>query len=260
MNKEFYTGINTAKFVSISLMSSTVAVTLELPQSARPEGSVPLAYGVVVYSGFQALDIFGPLDALNSLSLAYPLSLSVIAQTLDPVSTKPPGALGNPRSDFGQSITPTHTFSTAPLIDVLIVPGGIGTRDPANVQEVVKYIAKAYPTLKYLITVCTGSGLAARAGVLDGKRATTNKRVWAWTISFGPRVQWIAHARWVVDGNIWTSSGVSAGLDIIFAFIGEVYGEEVAEMMANVLEYERHKDPSWDPYAELYSLSRPMIV
>ena len=228
---------------------------LELQQSARPEGSVPLTYGVVVYPGFQALDIFGPLDALNSLSLIYPLSLSVIAQTLDPVSTKPPGALGNPRSDFGQSITPTHTFSTAPLIDVLIVPGGVGTRDPANVEEVVKYIAKAYPTLKYLITVCTGSGLAARAGVLDGKRATTNKRVWAWTISFGPKVQWIAHARWVVDGNIWTSSGVSAGLDIIFAFIGEVYGEEVAEMMANVLEYERHKDPSWDPYAELYSLA-----
>lgn len=228
---------------------------LELPKSARPEGSVPLTYGVVVYPGFQALDIFGPLDALNSLSLAYPLSLSVIAQTFDPVSTKPPGALGNPRSEFGQSITPTHTFTTAPPIDVLIVPGGIGNRDPANVEEVVKYIAKAYPTLKYLITVCTGSGLAARAGVLDGKRATTNKRAWARTIPFGPKVQWIAHARWVVDGNIWTSSGVSAGLDIIFAFIGEVYGGEVAEMIANFLEYERHKDPSWDPYAELYSLS-----
>ena len=110
---------------------------LELPQSARPEGSVPLAYGVVVYPGFQALDIFGPLDALNSLSLVYPLNLSVIAQTLDPVSTKPPGTLGNPRSDFGQSITPTHTFSTAPVIDVLIVPGGIGTRDPVIVEEVL---------------------------------------------------------------------------------------------------------------------------
>ncbi|KAF8810851.1 DJ-1/PfpI family protein [Phlegmacium glaucopus] len=231
-----------------------MSVILELPQSARPESSVPLAYGVVIYPGYQALDIFGPLDALNTLSLAYPLNLSVIAQTLDPISTKLPGAFGNPRSDFGQSIKPTHTFSTAPPIDVLLIPGGIGTRDPANVEEVVEYIAKVYPTLKYLITVCTGSGLAARAGLLDGKRATTNKRSWARTIQLGPKVQWITRARWVVDGNIWTSSGVSAGLDIIFAFIGEIYGEEVAKIVADFLEYERHTDPSWDPYAELYGL------
>ncbi|CAA7263773.1 unnamed protein product [Cyclocybe aegerita] len=226
----------------------------ELPASARPAEKVPLKYGVVLYPGFQALDVFGPLDALNSLSLAYPLQLYIIAETLNPVSTKPPDHLNPAGSNFAQSIVPTHTFDSVPPIDVLIVPGGVGNRAPANMDSVLAYIAKIYPSLQYLITVCTGSGLAARAGVLDGKRATTNKRAWARTVDLRTQVTWIPHARWVVDGNIWTSSGVSAGIDIIFAFIGETYGREVAPMIADFLEYERHTDSTWDPYAEKYGL------
>ncbi|KAF8970844.1 DJ-1/PfpI family protein [Flammula alnicola] len=231
-----------------------MSTLLELPSSASPIEEVPLTYGVIVYPGYQALDIFGPLDALNSLSLGYPLQLYVIAETMEPVSTKPPGGLNNPASDFGQSIVPTHTFETVPPIDVLIVPGGIGNRAAANVEAAIKYIGKIYPTLQYLIAVCTGSRMVAQAGVLDGKRATTNKRAWTRTIEFRPQVKWEPHARWVVDGNIWTSSGVSAGFDVIFAFMGEVYGEEVAKMIADFMEYERHTDPTWDPYADLYGL------
>ncbi|KDR71911.1 hypothetical protein GALMADRAFT_253696 [Galerina marginata CBS 339.88] len=228
---------------------------IDLPVSASPVDVVPLKYGVVVYQGFQALDVFGPLDALNSLSLAYPLQLYVIAETLEPVTTKPPKGLGNPAADFGQSILPTHTFETAPAVDVLIVPGGIGNRVPENISKAIDYIARVYSTLKFLITVCTGSAIAAQAGVLDGKRATTNKRAWSRTIQLRPQVEWVAHARWVVDGKIWTSSGVSAGIDIIFAFMGEAYGEEVATMIANFLEYERHTDSNWDPYADLYGIN-----
>lgn len=61
-------------------------------------------------------------------------------------------------------------------------------------------------------------------------------------------------ARWVVDGNIWTTSGVSAGIDGVFAFIEEVYGKEAAENIQNTLEYDRHRDPSWDPWADLHGL------
>ena len=64
----------------------------------------------------------------------------------------------------------------------------------------------------------------------------------------------MAHARWVVDGNIWTSSGVSAGIDCMLAFISEVYGEDVAKGIADGMEYERHTDPTWDPFADLYGL------
>jgi len=108
--------------------------------------------------------------------------------------------------------------------------------------------------LKYVITVCTGAAIVARAGVLDGRCATTNKQSWAQTIALRTQVKWIAHARWVVDGNIWTSSGVSAGLDVTFAFIADVYGKGAADKVADALEYERHTDSSWDPYAELYNL------
>lgn len=86
-------------------------------------------------------------------------------------------------------IQPTHTFDTAPAdIEVLIVPGGLGNRLPPAVP-VVDYIRKVYPSLRYLITVCTGSGLAARAGVLDGKKATTNKWAFGETSKLGPKTQ-----------------------------------------------------------------------
>ncbi|KAF5313869.1 hypothetical protein D9619_013111 [Psilocybe cf. subviscida] len=231
-----------------------MAPLISLPASAKPVNDVPLRYGAIVYPGFQALDLFGPLDALNTLSLSYPLSLSVLAESLEPVSTKPPGTLGNQEADFGQTIVPTHTFADAPPIDVLIVPGGFGVRIPENVAAAIAYIAKVYPTLRYVVTVCTGSILVAQAGVLDGRAATTNKRSFVNMTALRSQVNWVPHARWVVDGNIWSSSGVSAGLDIIFAFMSEMYGEEVADTISDILEYERHKDAAWDPYAEKYGL------
>ncbi|KAF9465575.1 DJ-1/PfpI family protein [Collybia nuda] len=220
--------------------------------STEAKNSVPLNYGIVLYPGFQALDVFGPLDAFNTLSLLRPLNLYVIAETMDPVSTKPP--VPNPHgSQFAQSVLPTHTFANAPPMDVLIIPGGIGSSD-RGIQSSIDFVKKVYPSLQYLITVCTGAGIAARAGVLDGKRATTNKRQWVPNIALRDEVTWIAHARWVVDGNIYTSSGVSAGIDVTFAFIDALYGSEIAGTLADILEYERHLDPNWDPFAEKYGL------
>jgi len=148
------------------------------------ETAAPVNFGVILFPGFQALDVFGPLDALNILSQTQKMNLYIIAATLDPVSTKLPGPKG---SDFGQSVVPTDTFETAPPLDVLIVPGGQGTRSP-EVSTAIDFIEATYPTLQYLITICTGSGLAARAGVLDGKRATTNKRAWKETTALRPTV------------------------------------------------------------------------
>lgn len=122
-------------------------------------------------------------------------------------------------------MVPTHTFATAPPLDLLFVPGGLGTRGSNPViEEVISYIRNTYPQLGYLITVCTGAGLAARAGVLDGKRATTNKMAWTETTGLGVNVDWVPRARWVVDGNVWSSSGVSAGIDVTLAWIGETMG------------------------------------
>ncbi|KAF8997850.1 class I glutamine amidotransferase-like protein [Cyathus striatus] len=203
---------------------------------------------------FQALDVFGPIDVLNSLAFEYHLNLYIIAETLDPVSTRPPDDENPKNSDFAQSVVPTHTFETVPPLDVLILPGG-----RAN-ENVVKFIQKVYPTLQYLFTVCTGSGIAARAGVLDGKNATTNKMVWSKTTALRPQVNWVTHARWVTDGNIWTSSGITAGIDAMLAFVAEIYGKEISENIANYLEYRKHSDPKDDPFADFYVLRSSSVI
>ena len=213
----------------------------------------PTNFGVILLPAFQALDVFGPLDALNLLARSDKMNLYMIADTLEPVSTKLLGSNQPMGSDFGQSVVPTHTFETAPSLDVLLVPGGQGTRSE-GITSAISYIERTYPTLQYLITICTGAGLAARAGLLDSKRATTNKLSWEATVALRPAVQWVPQARWMVDGNIWTSSGISAGVDVTLAWIEAVHGADVAHAIANRMEYERRTDASSDPFAKLYNL------
>jgi transcriptional regulator GlxA family with amidase domain len=216
-----------------------------------PSRSLPVNFGVALFPGFQAIDVFGPIDAFNLMSWSYEMNLSILAETLDPVTTLTKAA--NKSSHFFETVNPTHTFDDAPPIEVLLVPGGLGTFDD-TVNPTIEFVRKTYPKLRYLITVCTGSGVAARAGVLDGKRATTNKATWQSIVALGPNTNWIPHARWVVDGNVWTSSGVSAGIDAAFDFIKHVYGNETATNIANSMEYERHQNPDWDPFAAIYNV------
>jgi transcriptional regulator GlxA family with amidase domain len=214
-------------------------------------GTEPINYAVALFPGFQALDVFGPLDALNILSRWKGINLSVIARTLEPVSTRVPDADKFPvTSNFYESIVPTHTYDNPPVdIDILIVPGGRGTLDKANIDPVIEFVAATYPTVRYLVTVCSGSSVAARAGILDGKKATTNKMRFQSIAAERPQVNWVRKARWVVDGNIWTSSGVSAGIDTILAFIEAMYGRESAVTTARIMEYAWHDDATNDPFA-----------
>ncbi|KAI0011863.1 class I glutamine amidotransferase-like protein [Xylariaceae sp. FL0662B] len=208
--------------------------------------SPPTKYAVALFPGFEALDVFGSLDILNLLSKTVPLEFATLAATLDAVSTKAPIT----GQSIGQSVMPTHTFETCPDdIEVLLVPGGFGERDPNGIRPVVEFVKSRYPKLRFLLTVCTGSALVAQAGVLNGREATSNKRAWDMLSSIGTDVQWVRRARWVVDGNIWTSSGVTAGMDMMYAFVAEQYGEHVAKELADIAEYVRNTDPSNDPFA-----------
>lgn len=183
---------------SIDTQASGMSLQVITPSAYRltHREDLPVNIGYIVFPGFQALDVFGPLDPLNMLSMEVPLNLSIIGPTLEPVSTKAPLVAPTVSPDFGQSIVPTHTFASPPKdLDVLIVPGGAGSAYPLElVQAQIDFVKEQYPKLKYLISVCTGASLLARAGVLDGKRATTTKAGWAWTTSTGPNVNWVPKA------------------------------------------------------------------
>ncbi|KAF2195180.1 DJ-1/PfpI family protein [Zopfia rhizophila CBS 207.26] len=202
------------------------------------------SYGMVLFRAFDLLDAYTPME----------INIALISETMDPVTTEPMTAMMNPfNSTVYPKLPPTHTFETAPKeLDVLIVPGGPGMRS-LHLNATLKYIRETAPKVKHVITICTGSGLAARAGILDGKKATTNKSSWPGVIPFGPNTTWVPSARWVVDDSglppIWSSSGVTAGLDLTFHFVEAFYGKEHATSIASLMEYVRHTDPSWDPFA-----------
>ncbi|KAL6804853.1 class I glutamine amidotransferase-like protein [Trichoderma sp. SZMC 28013] len=219
-----------------------------------------LKYGVLIYPGFQLIDVTGPVDIINVTSSHIPgVTLDVIAETLDPVPTKPSSKppAGLPVFTTWQTLIPTHTFATAPLdLDVLIVPGGVANFSPEDVTKpnlelmrpMLDFIKERYPRLKHLITICTGSGIVSQTGLLDGKKATMFKGAWPIISKWREEVNWVSKARWTRDGNIWTSSGVTSGMDLAFDFVAKIYGEEVAQQVAAEMEYERHTDPSIDPY------------
>ncbi|KAK4184859.1 class I glutamine amidotransferase-like protein, partial [Podospora australis] len=218
----------------------------------------PTHYGVLLFRAFELLDVYGPLDILQFLAHNRFLTLKILARTLDPVTTEPASAGMNTfKSDFWPSLTPTHTFEQDPDIEVLIVPGGPGARSP-DLEPELEYIRTVFPKLRYLITICTGSGVAARSGVLDGHKATTNKRAWGQMTAYGPNVNWVAPARWVDDGKVWTSSGVTAGMDLIFQFIKDKYpaeGQNVTQLFSDAGEFTPITDSTYDPWAYKYNIT-----
>ena len=246
------------------------------PSAVKPpffdiNGKKPIHYGVLLFPGFQALDVFGPLDVFNSLSMLYhfPTKLTMLAANSSPVETSHQRAgnqmFSHPETNVSQSLMVDRTFqeqldiqqaganadARGGAIDVLIVPGGVGTRNDMDAE--IEFVREIYPNLKALLCVCTGATILARAGVLDGRRATTNKRAYTWATSTGPNVKWVAEARWVVDGNIVTGSGISAGIDATYAFVGLNYGETIAQELADSAEYVRWTDPDHDPFAKRWN-------
>lgn len=152
---------------------------------------------------------------------------------------------------------PTNTFDDALDLDVIMVPGGSGTRNLNATQPHVDWLAGRVgdPELDYMMTVCTGTSILARTGKIAGKNATTNKAAFNWvkSVEHAEDVNWIAKARWVVDGSLWTSSGVSAGTDMTLAWIEHVYGRNESERIRIQMEWNALNQTD-DPFAEIYGL------
>lgn len=147
-----------------------------------------------------------------------------------------------------------QTLAAAPPLDILLVPGGMGTRTEVDNDELIAFLRERGASTPVVASVCTGAGLLARAGLLNGLQATTNKAAFAWPVSQGPEVRWVKQARWVHDGRFWTSSGVAAGIDMALALIADRFGLEVAERIAKQSEYEWHRDAQVDPFAKIHGL------
>ncbi len=196
---------------------------------------------VLLFDKFELLDVCGPLEMFGNVSD------SIRIHTVSEHG-------GNVGSTQGVMIHADHDFAHAPLTDWLLIPGGIGTRSLVDDARTLDWIAKRAHAAELVMSVCTGAGLLARAGVLDGRRATSNKRAFAWVKQQGAAVEWVAKARWVVDDKFVTSAGVSAGIDMALAVIETEFSRESATALAQAAEYEWHDDARWDPFAALNKL------
>ena len=209
------------------------AATSPTPEKNGPE---PLSVGGLLYEGFELLDFFGPLEMFGLLGDR--ANITVVAEQAGPV-----------RSSGGPSALAEAAMADTSGFDVLLIPGGIGNRrlmaEPAYVSE-VRRLAEA---ARLVFTVCTGSLLLGKTGLLDGRRATTNKRVFSQAACYAPDVNWIARARWVEDGKYVTSSGVSAGIDAALAGIAKLRGRETSLTIARRAEYVWQEDAACDPFA-----------
>ena len=194
--------------------------------------------GMLLFPGFELLDVFGPLEVFGSRVVAHALRVCTVARDAGPVaSAQAPRAVAD------------HGFESCPRLDVLLVPGGAGTRREVDDPCLTRWIAAASDEAAVVASVCTGAALLARAGVLDGRRATTNKLAFDWVVSQGPNVDWVRKARWVEDGRFFTSSGVSAGIDMSLRLIEHLLDAPTAAQVAQVMEYRRHTDADDDPFA-----------
>jgi transcriptional regulator GlxA family with amidase domain len=199
--------------------------------------------GVLLFDGFESLDVFGPVEAWGMLASAGDWRIVTTAEAAGPVAS----------AQRTQAVADT-SLADCPALDVVVVPGGIGTRRLVGNEAVLAWLRARAAQATAVTSVCTGAGLLARAGLLDGRRATTNKRSFAWVVEQGPRVQWVREARWVEDGAFVTSGGVSAGIDMSLAVIAKLVSRDAAERIAAGMEYDWHRDPAWDPFAKLNGL------
>lgn len=174
------------------------------------------------FEDYETLDIFGPIEILSRIDNA----------TLHYISFQS----GLIKSRQGYAIHTTNSLEIRPN-SILVIPGGQGTRKLVNDDIFISKLRNLCQSAEYVLSICTGSALLAKAGVLDNRKATSNKKAFEWVQSVSSNVNWIRNARWVVDGKYYTSSGVSAGIDMALGFVSDLFGKDKAIQIARDIEY-----------------------
>lgn len=192
--------------------------------------------GILVFDGVEELDFVGPWEVLTSGKLLCP-EHRVVTIGLSG---------GEVRCAKGLRVIPEHTLDDAPALDVLLVPGGDGTRPLLRDERLIAWIRERAASAKWTTSVCSGSLLLAQAGLLDGRKATTHWAVLPELMRF-ERVRVVEHVRFVRDGQIVTSAGVSAGIDMALWLFGQLSAPSEARKVQRIIQY----DPAPPYQAEL---------
>lgn len=195
------------------------------------------SFNVILFDGFETLDVFGPVEVFGKLPKRYEIKYFSLQG----------GIIAG-----GQNIK-IDTLSFSELCDdgVLLIPGGMGTRTLITNDLFIQKMKNIAEKAEYVLSVCTGAALLAKTGLLDGRKATTNKMAWGFVSSHGQKTVWNKSARWVKDGKHYTSAGVSAGIDMAFGFIANIHGIETAQDIMKYLEYAWDENDTDDKFAYL---------
>ena len=191
--------------------------------------------GAILYEDFELLDLYGPLEMFGSIGAG--LRIVTAAEKIGPVAS-----FQRPKT------VAEFDFASAPKLDLILLPGGFGTIPQLENPAMLDFLRRRAATAEVTMSVCSGSAILAKAGLLDGRRATSNKQFFDLARAQGPAVKWVEQARWVEDGPFATSSGVSAGTDMALAVVAKLYGKEMAQEIAESTEYEWQQDSTRDPF------------
>lgn len=192
-------------------------------------------FNIFLFNDFETLDVFGPVEIIGKLNDVYKMNFFSLK-----------GGIVTSRQ---KTEIVTKPYTEIDFSGILFIPGGQGTRKLVNNEDTILLLRKIAKSALYCIAVCTGTALLAKTGLLNGVKATSNKRSFEWARSVNLEVHWIYKARWVHDNKFYTSSGVSAGIDMILGFVADKISKEKAMEIAENIEYIWNDDPSEDMFA-----------
>lgn len=194
-----------------------------------------ITFNIILFPDFETLDVFGPVEVFGKVenwSMQY--------------YSMQGGLISN--QDNLRIETATIDKFNPEGINVLFIPGGLDTRREIDNNEFIKRIKFLAEYCQYVFTVCTGSALLAKTGLMNGKEATSNKRAFDWVMDSSDKVIWKRQARWVIDDKYYTSSGISAGIDMALEFVSNVKGIDEAREIAHRIEYNWQEDKDVDNF------------
>lgn len=190
--------------------------------------------GILLFDKVEELDAIGPWEVFGVAADEKPGDRVVTISETGGLVT----------CSKGLKVQPDHGFADAPKLDVLLVPGGMGTRIEVNNRRLLDWIAETSRTCTWVTSVCTGSMLLVEAGPARGKRVTTHWRFIETLRERGGAAEVVDDMRFVRDGNVVSSAGISAGIDMALWLVGQLYDPAFARQVQRRMEY----DPA-PPYA-----------